>query len=127
MNKKLQEALAELINITIQGKDFIIEQAPDVIQQLLAWKFTMSLIGFSAGAVLFVISLPIFLYHINKFDRNKYSDHSYNEQDKHIIYCIVSAIAGVASLFIIFFNLAWLQIWIAPKVYLLEYASHLIK
>ena len=119
MNEKLQEALAELITLTIQGKDFVLEQAPDVITQLLAWNFTVSLIWFIVGGLMVLIIAPIWTATLNGKLRDGDNDPVFA-----IIYSILAPLTG---LLIITSNMAWLQIAIAPKVYLLEYASGLIK
>lgn len=40
---------------------------------------------------------------------------------------IVLAVTLISFSAVIFTNLDWLQIWIAPKVYLLEYTAKLVK
>ena len=50
------------------------------------------------------------------------------EKDVATVYQVVGGALSLASLFLsaAFFNLTWLQIWIAPKVWLLEYAAQLV-
>jgi hypothetical protein len=119
MNEKLQESLAEIINITLQGKDFILEQAPDVIQQLLAWKFTVSLLLF----ILILSIIPGAWIGVKKM----------RSVITPIEVIIIISIVGVIAVVAIPLSyggyvgpFTWLQILIAPKVYLLEYASYLI-
>ena len=119
MNEKLQEVLAELITLTTQGKDFVLEQAPDVITQLLAWNFTISLLWFCAGVILILSALAVsrMVYMGNARDSD-------GDQVYAIVCCVFATCLGITS---VIHNLSWLQIVIAPKVYLLDYASGLIK
>lgn len=98
--------------------DFASEQIPDVIHQLLLWKFTISLIWFSTG-VISLILLGIGL--------KKYWDTDIDIEIKAISTVFFGGLIGFASLAIIFTNLTWLKIWIAPKLFLLEYATDLIR
>ena len=117
MNEKLQEALAELINLTIQGKDFVLEQAPDVITQLLAWELTINLIGFCFG-VLLLVWIPISW----RMSRNG----KYRVDDVPVLGIISSVLGGVLGIAFVSETLVWIKILIAPKIFLLEYAAELI-
>lgn len=115
MNEKLQEALAEIIQLTLQGKDFVLEQAPGVITQLLRWEYTISLIWFCVGVLILAFAIWFIVYSV-KADVIDYDA---------IFHC--GCAAFLIGLFMIGCNIDWLQIAIAPKAYLLEYASELIK
>jgi hypothetical protein len=122
MNEELQSALAKIIETTIQAKDFCLEQAPDLINQLLAWKFAISLIWFVVGLVIFSFTPILF-----KMAKDGWSDIDAEWAEfKCICGSTGTFFIPVAGLCLVLNNLAWLQIWIAPKVYLLEYASALI-
>lgn len=125
MNEELQKKLVELINgAQAAGTEaflFTKEQVPDVIQQLLRWKF-------AEAVILVLISLAVVVFCIYagrlawKADGEKYMD------DGHCFVFSVSAIVGSILSFIGMLNLMTaVQIWLAPKVYLLEYAASLIK
>lgn len=120
MEEKLQTALAEIINLTLQGKDFIIEQAPDVITQLLAWKFTVSLAGFIIGWVL----LLLVGLSIKPLIKSCRSGGFLYKADCEPAVCFL--IAPIILGGILIFDIIWLQILIAPKIYLLEYAARLV-
>lgn len=67
MNDQLQEALASLLNTTLQGinagQHFLSAQLPDVIHQLLVWKMTISLIVFVVGVmILAAVATSLRLY-----------------------------------------------------------------
>lgn len=125
MNENLQLALTEIINKAISGIDTSVEfmkaELPDVITQLLTWYAVYN--GAVALASLLVI-IAIITGWIKVFKWMK-KDDSYMEFE-------VIFVLGVFSLMIIMFaifsfNLEWLQILIAPKIWLIEYASTLVK
>jgi len=50
--------------------------------------------------------------------------------DSGLVFVVISAIASAGAILIGLLglaNLTWLQIWIAPKVWLLEYAANLVR
>ena len=125
MNEELlNSALLELIEGIRQTKDFAIEQAPDVIQQMLVWEFTHNLIWFIVGLVF--LSVPIlFLATCQRVRAKIEEDRSLREFHA----CGGTVISGAFLFFAAITmnsNLGWLQIWLAPKVYILEYAANLI-
>ena len=106
-------ALAELINTFVSTKDFILEQAPIVLHELLRWKFAISLLGFIACVFTPIMIGGAAYFFAKKFDSGFYA-------------------LNLASLFVLipFFEcntMDWLQIWLAPRVYLIEYTAELLK
>ena len=135
MEKQLETALAELINTTLSGadtaKDFLVAQAPDAIQQLLMWHGVFNFIIFIFAIITPIVCCVIIAKTISYFLR-KDSDGRYViscSADREIPICIISLIMGTISVvsFVAMINFTWLQIWIAPKVWLLEYAASLVK
>jgi hypothetical protein len=144
INDKLQMALAEMLkkatDVAGQAKDFAVAQLPDVIRQLLWWKFAesitvmlMPLIGLAICLKIFFPTLKLVISEGTKPESGRYAE---KETDplcdpsvffpsliKGIVTGLGSVIFGVWS--IASMNFTWLQIWIAPKVYLIEYAKHL--
>lgn len=130
MNDQLQKVLADIITRVTSGADAAIqfgkEQIPEVLKQLLIWNFTFSfLIWFSATAVI----VGYIIWMLTKFRwwfKNQRS--TTTELDAAVI--SITGIWGFISFIMIFVfwcNLDWLKIWVAPKLYLLEYAASLIK
>jgi hypothetical protein len=122
------DALKSLIESATQTKDFVIDQAPDIINQLLYWKFFENLILGIIPLVLVLISLMIVLICSRDFAKNMYED---DISLKSVIF-IISTVIGVGGLigFITggFSSLMTaLQIYIAPKIFLVEYAAGLVK
>ena len=130
MNEQLQKVLADIITRVTSGADAAIqfgkEQIPEVLKQLLIWNFTFSfLIWFSATAII----VGYIIWMLTKFKwwfKNQRTTTS--EQDAAVT--AISVIWGIITFIMIFVfwcNLDWLKIWVAPKLYLLEYAASLIK
>ena len=122
MNEQLQLAVSTLIQTSLnaidKGTTFLSNQIPEVIQQLLLWKAIASFIEFSSG--IFIIG-GIFAWLIYQY---KYWTTTI-ETDPFVIlnlFCIIPLIYGSSCI-----NLIWLQILIAPKLYLIEYAKDFLK
>lgn len=115
MNETLETALSTLMNTMLLGKDFILDQAPEVIHHLLLWNLTTSLIWFVIGVILIYPSIIIIEWAISEID---------NSEGMSII---VGIVAGAVPYIILISSTDWLKISIAPKLYLLEYASNLLK
>lgn len=119
MNEELQKALAEILNSAIDAKDFLLSEMPDVINQLLWWHGVKSGLLCLFGAVILLMVYNISMRIHNKI-KNKYWDET--------VYLAVAFIGGLVSVIATFelINLDWLQILIAPKLYLIEYAAKLV-
>lgn len=170
MNEQLQQALAQILNRTVEGIDagtqFLSAQLPDVIQQLLIWKFWYHLIVMVAPLVVLAV-LGTALYKVVKAIDN----HPLNKANRLIEQCrkrwdmaparsdeeraahtewkaaraardqltdnrptlgAAATVLGVATFITTFItayfvNLTWLQILVAPKIYLIEYAASFAK
>lgn len=117
MEEELDKALISIIEEAANVKDFIVAEAPEVIGQLLRWKMTEGLLSFSLGTLLAAGTFTIFLYLWLKV---KIPDEDW------ILAMLLLIPFSIGAIFAAF-NLQWLQILIAPKLYLLEYAASLIK
>jgi hypothetical protein len=127
MNEELQQALAELINKSVSVGEsaiaFTQEQLPEVIQQLLIWKGAESALATVVGIAIaiFIARTPSKLIAIDWDDYNNGTKQAFG-----VARGVVAASAGLV-LVIECGMPAWLQIWLAPKVYLIEYAASLAK
>ena len=129
MKEQLETALANLINTTLSGaettKDFLVAQTPEVIQQLLMWHGVKSLLIMIIPSLMFVVFF-ICAYCVSEKGILNFNESAPNRHGVFfIVFCFCTLVSLIVSTF--YFNLTWLQIWIAPKVWLLEYASSLIK
>ena len=137
MNEQLQQAISQLITMSLvaidKGATFLSGQIPDVIQQLLLWKAWESFLHFFIVGI--VLSIVIVYANIKQFNYwMQETTDSYGYKLKRIDenYGIL-AMLNIVQLTWVFIlpqaicNLTWFQIWIAPKVYLIEYAKEFIK
>jgi len=107
-----------------QSKDFVLEQAPDAIQQLVAWKRVETLIGVVVGLLL--LAVAVYLARTLKEKAMK------AEHDVEIF--IVTArgcLAAIATLggvgAVLTHASPCLQVWIAPKLFVIEYLADILK
>lgn len=127
MNEQLQVALATVLSKTIEGFDagvaFMQSELPDVIEQLLMWYMVKGAMFFFLGLIIFyaVVACAIKWVKFCKADSKKYHD----EFDTYILPIILGTLPLLLA--IAFINLDWLQILIAPKTWLIEYAAQLAK
>lgn len=138
MNEQLSTAITTLINKSLDGVDasisFLQSEIPDYIYQLLLWYGVKSAI---VGCVFVVVCVMWFRYGIVKpinlikegmkeEKETLFTDHR-GVIDEHSILLIINAVVIIPIVKAFTSILEALQIWIAPKVWLLEYASDLIK
>lgn len=135
MNEQLQLAVSTLIQTSLnaidKGTAFLSNQIPEVIQQLLLWKAIASFIEFSSG--IFIIG-GIFAWLIYQYKYWKTTVKTTWGEEKVRLFSETGAFS-LLNIFLIFpllygsscINLIWLQIWIAPKLYLIEYAKDFLK
>ena len=152
----LDEALARLINRSVDAAEsvaggisqatgdataFLVAEIPDVIQQLLVWHAIESLVWFLSGVLL--LAAPWFVYW-KWGGRGKPSEPYYGEAryvetlthdgrgkvDGDGVFGLImlgGVVATPAGFAFALNNLEWLQILVAPKLYLLEYARVLLR
>ncbi len=118
MNEELQKALGELLGKANDGVDaagnFLAAELPEVIQQLLTWHIFTSCVW---GA-LFLIALAVCIVGVIV---------SFRSKDPCGELIVLLAIGSIGSLMVAYSHFSTaLQIWIAPKVWLLEYAAKLV-
>jgi len=113
----LSENLTKELLEGLQGtKAFVITQAPDVIQQILQWK--------SAEAGFFVV-VSLLLLGLGTWWWPKWT---FDGDESDTPYMIGSVTALVIGVVMIFPNLyTMLQIHVAPKIFLIEYLTRLLK
>lgn len=158
MNENLQQALADVLIAATetagQAKDFVLAELPDVVQQLLMWKMTVSLLWFAVWMLLALASYFVYrraaMWHQRTpklseeqtarladlqargfYRRSCSEDREVNALRGKIAVGWLRFIPLATGVFFVMVGLAncmdWLQILIAPKVYLIEYAASLVK
>jgi hypothetical protein len=147
LKEKGAEALVNMIDVTVKTMsdvvDFSKQQIPDVLHQLLMWKAVESLVGFILPLILAIALLSYCLSFWKSIPKQLSRDRDgrapwiadeFQGADgalygRYWFRGYVCFVLGILASIVAFFsfNLDWLQIWIAPKVYLIQYAAELIK
>lgn len=137
MNEQLQQAVASLITASLAafntGVNFLSEQIPDVVQQLLLWKAIESFAYFFFFGICVLLAVAWWINKQIKFWSTPIADY-YNRTVPRIsgdegpiilfnIFLIFPIWIGIANVA----NWTWLKIWLTPKVFLIEYAKILLK
>ncbi|MGD8305017.1 MAG: hypothetical protein PVF17_00050 [Ignavibacteria bacterium] len=139
LDQTLADLITSSISTTDQAKEFITSQTPEIIQQTLLWYgFYNFILVIASFVILFLsifISYKIYKKITKDFDDGKswtrYNSR-YNSNLTSDIYdfikvsTILLPIIGI-PIFISMVNIEWLKIWIAPKLWLIEFASNLVK
>lgn len=128
MNDEIQAALAEILQTTLDAKDLIVSEIPDVIAQLLLWhgvySFILFLIGFAFIAAHVVFAKRILSWCV--LSAKKLESEYGPGGAAFLVFPGVAHVVLIIIATVGFLNLEWLQIWIAPKVWLIEYAAKLV-
>ena len=118
-NDAVNQALSTIAAEAANAVEFAKAQIPDVIQQLIVWKtaeYAASVVVFSAGA--------IYLYRLFK-KAHEASQETYD--DGPMFGMVATGIVGLGcSLGAVLNAFALLKIYLAPKVWLLQYAASLV-
>lgn len=135
MNEQLQNAVASLINESLslfeKGKTFLSTEIPDVVQQLLLWHATVSFL-YTLMGIGILLGLTYFDYKQWVFwtteVKDRYDNLKKRIEGEHGPFALLNVFQLLPIIYAIsLFNLTWLQILIAPKIFLIEYAAKLIK
>jgi len=138
MNEQLQAELIKIVTSISNGATtawgFLTEQTPDVIQQLLLWHGIKSFIAFCV-AIIFIIAGLIITAKLFKYSKelsakskdrcNKSDYRCYDPTPFFAMWFVPLVVCISVTPLVIFENLTWLQIWVAPKTWILEYIKDL--
>ena len=119
----VNKALAGILENAAKAQDFVLSEAPEIVNQLLMWK-TVCAAMWVAIAVCLLIAAAFF---IRLFIKAKDEE----DYDKAEIKLVAGSVGGIFSLlsgiFCFIGNLSdLLQLILAPKIYLIEYAANLM-
>lgn len=117
----LQQALVDIItqavNTVGQAKDFLVADLPDVAQQALMYYGIL-------GGIKFVVWLMAQFLSYNLM-RSVIDDKcSLTDDERHFLFLVGLGLSAITTLFLL--NFEWLKVLVAPKLWLLEYASNMI-
>ena len=123
MKEQLEQKSIELLGWLEQAikttAEFGTEQVPLFIQELLLYKFWMSLGGFAVG----VLALIVSIYTLIKFIKWCLK----NSKEYELSFSLFWAIPIGISVIAICSETDWIMIKLAPRLYLLEYVKTLFE
>jgi len=129
MTTALQHKLIEVLNTSIKSiqdiKIFTTASLPSIVQQTLNWYKGYYLILFIISIVLIIIGIYIIYNSATKWKKILFWDKFYDVFDSTNLVFYSPVIAVYTILIVLTFNLQWLQIIIAPKLWILEFISTL--
>ena len=118
----LETVAIDLIQKTISNlegaKDFVVSELPDVVSQLLVWNGVESFIWFIVGVIILILMIYGNIRQIRYWKEQ-------DEVDPRVLLNIIQMFTFIASIECL--NITWLKIWLAPKVWLIEYVSELTR
>ena len=125
MNEELQKAIAELFNSAISAKDFLVGELPEYINQLLMWHAAHSALMCFLGVLYCAAWFYPNYRHVLWLKNGGFKKLADDGNDIVLLFHLLQffLIIPVVEMF----NLDWLKIMIAPKVWLVEYAASLVK
>ncbi len=145
INEQLQTALSEMINKSVDGIEssvaFMQQELPDVIEQLLMWYMVKGLMWVVFGFVLILLTAAfwkkVYACKPNKDGESNWAwstESLYRSKivslDEFTLFAggTASFISLLVGIPVILVNIVEpIKIWIAPKIWLIEYAAQLVK
>lgn len=117
MNKDeaVAAVLSKALEVANTTGEFVVEQAPDVVNQLVSYYTALYGAGLIAGIVLLTLAIILF---IKGWRNNEW-------EDVRVVLSLFLAMPGLALGIVN--TLSLLKIMLAPKIWLMEYAASLIK
>lgn len=130
MNEQLTKALLSFLekatNTVQDGISFLSGQLPDIVQQLIVFNLVKEFLLLVAGLVV-TLSCIVPIYFGVKYHKVHRDEYTYEGIHWVLVglYCIVAGIGG--SITTINSLTKIVQLWLAPKIWLIEYAASLVK
>jgi hypothetical protein len=104
------------------------QQAPEVVEQLLMWHGVESLI--LCIVAILSLALPFVYCKVANYLFQKLGVAEWRDESSFWIPTVFTGLVlfGITlGCFFNYVNIKWLKIWLAPKVYLLEYLAEMMK
>ena len=137
MNEQTQAVITEILTKALkaveQGAEFLAGELPEVVEQLLIWHFVSSILTAISGVIL----LGSIIYFIRKqvawWNQDVDCEYGGGKEKRYLSSSAPLIGFNILLIFPIIHSLsyigdtAWLKIWVAPKLFLLEYAASIVK
>lgn len=128
MEEQANKILVELLQKAVGGIDAAVSfsqaQIPDVVHQLLVWNSVSSFL-YQLFVILLISGYFLSIKKLNYIALNE--SNSPEKSGLAVVGIVAGGIVSLSFFVSFFFYFDWLKIWLAPKLYLLEYAASLIK
>lgn len=130
MNGKLENAMAEILIKAAETAEtaagFVVEQTPEVAQQCLRWNFVAAACSMGIGVLVLMggIAAIAIACRVERSVCGACGAWKEEATGAFVVGLIVSVV-GIGM--VVSSGATVLQIWLAPKVYLIEYAAKLAK
>ncbi len=130
-NEKLNRLLDLLIESMEQSKTFVLDQAPDVVQQLVIWKRTEYTVAVCLCIMAIVTLSCLFRWNLTNIIRVYKVDQVDDEDhEPEMVARVGGQVAAAIAILMAFIVMCQyipctLQVWLAPKVFILEYLARL--
>ena len=142
MNEQLQAQFIQIIQSVSESvasaKNFVLAELPDVVQQLINWYLFKSVFENTIGliCIIFVIYLltKLFQVPVSKSKANKFQLFCYafahDEKTKELMPTVLIPVAAIIIFLILsihYINLDCFKILIAPKLWIIEYTTNILR
>ena len=120
-DKQIAEILKKGLEVAEKSGNFVIEQAPDLVKQLITYKTIETSI-----CVLIEITLMYLIFRYFKYLYKKTNENSdfISDNGLHVGAIITTFVLSIFLFFVFIFDISNLiQLIFAPKIYLLEYIA----
>ena len=123
-DKQIAEILKKGLEVAEKSGNFVIEQAPDLVKQLITYKTVETSIYVLIEITLMYLIFRYFKYLYKK--NNEDSDFIF-DYEFHITGMVITSLIGIFLFFAFINDISNLiQLIFAPKIYLLEYIAKLL-
>ena len=123
-DKQIAEILKKGLEVAEKSGNFVIEQAPDLVKQLITYKTIETSI-----CVLIEITLMYLIFRYFKYLYKKNNENSdfISDNEFHVGGIIITFVLSLFLFFVFIYDISNLiQLIFAPKIYLLEYIALLL-
>ena len=142
MNEQLQAQFIQIIQSVSESaasaKNFVLAELPDVAQQVINWYLFKSVFENSIALICIIFAIylltKLFQVPVSKSKANKFQLFCYEfTRDGEVEELIPTVLIPVAAIIICIaisiynFNLDCFKILIAPKLWLIEYTTHILR
>lgn len=124
---KQDEALAEIMQWLESGKDFVVEQAPEVVAETLTWGLWFHGMGIMLG-IFFLVVTGGGVYWLLSARGTAKADNPHTDTFEYDIGMIIGGIVGGIGtvLTLVIHTSGLVQVVVAPRVYILEQLGGLV-